>query len=327
LVGVLVLFVILSIPIGRYQIGLKTLFRALFAFATGDGEPVAPTVKTILFTIRIPRILSAAAVGLSLSVAGAAYQGLFRNPMVSPDILGATAGAGFGAALGILLSLPSPLIQLVSFVFGLAAVGLTWSIGKAVSGGSGSALSLVLSGIVVSTLFTAFVSLVKYLADPFSKLPAITFWLMGGLASAGASELAAAAPPMLIGLVPLVLLRWKLNVMTFGDEEARAMGIDVVKVRLAVVFSSTLMTSAAVSVCGSVGWVGLMIPHLARFLVGPDFRVLVPASALMGAAFTVVVDDAARCVSATEVPLGILTAVIGAPFFLLLLARERGSWT
>jgi len=330
-----ILLTITSISLGRYWVPIgvipEILRKALFAFFRLDvsGISIEPVMETVVLNIRLPRILAALAVGAALAGAGCSYQSLFRNPMVSPDILGASSGAGFGAAVAILCSRSFAVIQLSSFCFGLAAVLVSWAISRAVDhsgGGSGGTLSLVLTGMVVSSLCSAFISITKFLADPDSKLPAITFWLMGGLSSVKGNDVLLALIPMAAGMIPLVALRWRLNVLSFGEDEARALGINTGRLRLAIIVSSTLLTSAAVSVVGMVGWVGLVVPHLARMLVGPDCRTLLPVSAILGASFMLAVDDIARCLFPLEIPLGILTALVGAPFFLVLLVRGRKGW-
>ncbi len=296
--------------------------RQILALLTGGGEAQAATV---LWNIRLPRVLAAALVGAALAAAGAAYQTAFRNPLVSPDILGVSAGAGFGAVLGILLGLPVLAIQLTGFVTGLAMVGLVLLLSLSLRGG-GQVLVMVLCGIAVGALAGAGISLVKLLADPEQQLPAITFWLMGSLAGAKRADVAAALPAILAGLAPLVLLRWRIGLLALGDDEARTMGVEAGRLRLAVIASATLMTSAAVSMAGVIGWVGLMVPHMARMLTGPRFDRLLPAATLIGAGFMVLVDTAARSIAPMEVPLGILTAVLGAPVFVWLLARSARGW-
>jgi iron complex transport system permease protein len=259
-----------------------------------------------------------------LALSGAAYQGIFRNPMVSPDILGASSGAGLGAALGILLSVSSAYVQVFSFLGGLAAVSLSYCLSLRFSrGGDGRVLVLVLTGMVISALCASFTSLTKYVADPYSKLPAITFWLMGGLSAIGPSDLPRVGIPFVIGALPLCLLRWRFNILAFGDDEARSMGLNPTRLRLLSIACATLLTSAAVSVAGLVGWVGLFVPHLARLLSGPNYRRVVPMSALLGALFLLAADDVARNLFAMEIPLGILTSLVGAPFFIALLSRNR----
>ncbi|NMC48821.1 MAG: iron ABC transporter permease, partial [Desulfovibrio sp.] len=249
---------------------------------------------------------------------------MFRNPLVSPDILGASSGAGLGAALAIFLSLGVVGIQLLSFGLGLAAVLVAYAISLKVP--RDRALALVLTGILVGTLFSSATSLLKYLADPYDTLPAITFWLMGSLAATSAVDVLTALLPILAGFAALFALRWRLNVMSLSEDEARSLGVETGRVRFATIVGSTLLTSASVSISGPVGWIGLLIPHVARLLVGPDFRTLLPASALLGAAYLILVDAVARSASSVEIPLGILTAIIGAPFFLLLLGRQKGGW-
>ena len=319
---------LLSFALGRYAISIPDLFHALYIkwFHVQGLSDSEAAIQTVVFHVRIPRILTAMLVGAALSVSGASYQGMFRNPMVSPDILGASAGAGFGAALAILLSIGIVGVQISAFLFGLVAVGLTYVISAVISRGNNAIPTLVLIGMVIATLFSSFISMTKYVADPYSKLPEITFWLLGGLSSIGTQDLQMLVIPVLLGAVPLLLLRWKLNVLSFGEEEAQAMGVDTRRLRLVVIVCATLMTSAAVSVSGMIGWVGLIIPHLARMLVGPNYKVLLPASLLLGSTYLLLVDDIARSLMQLEVPLGILTSLIGAPFFVILLLRGRRGW-
>jgi iron complex transport system permease protein len=265
-------------------------------------------------------------IGAALASSGATYQGIFRNPMVSPDILGAAAGAGFGAALAILMSFSVVGIELMSFSFGLLAVLLTTLVSRAIGRGENSVMMLVLTGMVIQSLFSAFTSMTKFVADPNNKLPEITFWLMGGLSSVGKKEVWMLFVPFVIGTVPLVLLRWKMNVLAFGEEEAQSLGLNTGRLRVVLILSSTLLTSAAIAVAGMIGWVGLIIPHLVRLMVGPNYRTLLPASIFVGATFMVIVDNVARTVFPLEIPLGILTAIIGAPFFLYLLLKGRAQW-
>ena len=251
---------------------------------------------------------------------------MFRNPLVSPDILGVSSGAGLGAVLGIFLSLPVLAIQGIAFVGGIAAVSLVALIAGAVRNRD-TVLIMVLAGVVVGALAGAATSLLKVLADPYDQLPAITFWLLGSLAGIKGSDILAAAPLVLVALLPLALLRWRINVLTMGDEEASALGVDAGRIRVAVIGCATLMTAAVVSIAGVVGWVGLVIPHIARMLVGPSFAALLPASILLGAGYMLIVDTLARTIATVEVPLGILTAILGAPVFIWLLARGRRGWT
>lgn len=306
-----------SLTIGSYRLSLHDWWSVLTA-------PVESGTAGIVFLqVRVPRLLAAMLVGGGLALAGAAYQGLFNNPMVSPDILGASAGAGFGAALGILCGFPIVAIQGTAFVMGLVAVGLAWSIGSGLCRRGDPVLMLVLVGILIASVFTALISATKYLADPYDRLPAITYWLMGSFASINPEDVKWSAIPILMGGASLFLLRWRLNVLCLGEEEARALGLNTRWLRLIVIVSATLITAASVSICGMVGWIGLVVPHLARMVVGPNYKVLVPTAALMGACFLLLVDDVSRTAAALEIPVGILTALIGAPFFLFLLMRER----
>lgn len=320
------LAILISLAIGRYSISLPEFFYVISSkvFGLNTGEP--NTIETVLFNVRIPRIFSALMVGAALSVAGATYQGLFKNPMVSPDILGASAGAGFGAALGILLSFSAFGVQISAFLFGLAAVTVTYLISVVIGRGNNATLVLVLTGMVVAALFSSFISITKYVADPYEKLPTITFYLMGGLASVTMKDIKILLIPLIVGIIPLVLLRWKLNVLSFGDEESKALGIDTSKLRIIIILCSTLITAGAVSISGMIGWIGLIIPHMARMIVGPNFKVLLPASLFIGSTFLLLVDDIARCAFSTEIPLGILTSLIGAPFFIYLLIKGRRGW-
>lgn len=323
---ILVSAFIMSFTIGRYGISIWEIFNILFSKVFGLEASWSDAVETVIFKVRIPRILAAMLVGAALSISGASYQGLFKNPMVSPDILGASAGAGFGAALGILMNLGFVGIQLSAFIFGLGAVALTYLVSTIIVRDNNAVLVMVLTGMVVSTLFSSFISMTKYLADPYSKLPAITFWLMGGLSSVSMSDVKIIFIPILLGTVPLVLLRWKLNVLSFGEEEAKALGIDTSRIRFIIITCSTLLTAASVSICGMIGWIGLIIPHLARMLVGPNYKFLLPASIFIGSTFLLLVDDAARSVFPLEIPLGILTSIIGAPFFIYLLIKGKRGW-
>jgi iron complex transport system permease protein len=274
----------------------------------------------VLFQIRVPRIIAAVLVGAALSAAGAAYQSLFRNPLVSPDILGVSTGAGLGAVLGILLGLPVVAIQFLGFAAGLATVAVVAMLARALRGG-GDVLVLVLAGIVVGALAGAAISLVKVLADPYDQLPAITFWLLGSLAGVKPNDVLATLPVVLIGLAPLLLLRWRIGVLSLGEDEARTLGVEVERLRRIVIVAATLVTASVVAISGVIGWVGLMVPHMARLLVGPRFDRLLPASILLGAAFMVIVDTLARTAARIEIPLGVLTAIIGGPVFVWLLAR------
>lgn len=277
---------------------------------------------TIVFKdIRLPRIAAAVFIGASLSVSGAVFQGLFVNPLVSPGILGVLSGASFGAALGMVLRLPWWSIQISAFVFGFAAVSVALLIAKLYGKGNGI-LMLVLGGVISSSLFGAFVSLLKYIADPYDTLPSIVYWMMGSLASVNLSEVWVAAGFMTFSLMGLLVFSKHLNVLSLGEDDARALGVDVVKVRFMVVFLATLLSAISVMLAGVIGWIGLVVPHVARFLVGANHVVLLPFSALIGAIFLLVVDSLSRTVFSVEVPLGILTSLVGIPVFIWALHKN-----
>lgn len=311
--------VVYALMAGPYPLS----FDAVLKILSGNGDAQA---TTILLGIRLPRVLGALLVGAALATAGASYQALFKNPLVSPDILGVSAGAGLGAVFGIFLSLPVFTIQLFAFLGGLGAVLLVALVASAVKNND-QTLVLVLTGVVIGALAGALTSLLKVLADPYDQLPAITFWLLGSLASVTAQDIKPVMAVVICGLIPLVLLRWRINVLSLSDEEANTLGVEVGRTRLLVIAAATLITASVTALAGVIGWVGLVIPHIARMLVGPDFMRLLPASALLGAAYLLAVDTLARTLSATEIPLGILTAVIGAPFFVWLLARGKRGWS
>jgi len=311
--------VALAFAVGRYPVSPSELLAVL------SGQPVTANVETVVLQVRGPRVLSALLVGAALAAAGTAYQGMFRNPLVSPDILGVSTGAALGAVLAIFLSLGILWTQLFAFLGGLAAVGLVYGVGSRLRGHD-PLLALVLTGVVIGTLLGSAIALLKYLADPYNQLPAITFWLLGSLAAVSPGDLAAAAPFALVGLVPLLLLRWRMNLLALPDDEARALGVDTRKLRTLVIACATLMTASAVAISGIIGWVGLLIPHAARLLVGPDFGRLLPLAMLMGAGFMLAVDTLCRTLATIEIPPGVLTALIGTPFFLWLFALSRRSW-
>lgn len=308
-----------SAAIGSYSLSLEDWWSVLRAPAQ-SGTP-----GLVLFSIRLPRLLACLLVGSGLALAGSSYQGLFNNPMVSPDILGASAGAGFGAAVGILLGFDFAAIQALSFIGGLVAVLLAWVLASGLCRRGDPVLMLVLVGILIGSMFTALISLTKYMADPYNKLPVITFWLLGSFASITTKDVRLAGIPIVLGCIPLLLLRWRLNVLCMGEQEARTLGVNTGALRLIVIICATLITAATVSMCGMVGWIGLVVPHLARLVVGPNHKILLPTAAVMGGCFLLLVDDVARTAGALEIPVGVLTALIGAPFFLFLLMRERGN--
>jgi ABC-type Fe3+-siderophore transport system, permease component len=311
---------ILALGIGRIWISPAEVIRCLGKLMGSGAEIETLTYKTIV-NIRIPRILLGLLCGAGLSTAGCALQGFFANPLATPDTIGVASGASFGAAFGILIGLNFFGIQAVAFGFGVLAVTLTWlaTAGKSNRGPG----AMILAGIMIGSLFSAGTSYLKLVADPSNQLPAITYWLLGSLSGTRLSAIPVAAIPMCVGLVPLLLLRWRLNLLSLGDSEAKALGVNTDLLRAVLILCATLVTAAAIAVSGVIGWVGLVIPHLSRKLVGSDHRGLLPCSMLTGASFLLLVDDVSRNLLATEIPIGILTAVIGAPFFIWLLLRKE----
>jgi len=338
-IGIALLGIVLvSFALGRYPIspvelistlgGLANNALADFAAHFGVAIPhveVNQQMATALMNIRLPRILVVMLVGAALAVAGASYQGMFKNPLVSPDILGASAGASFGACLALLFDMSNSMVQLFAFIGAMVAVGGAVWMNKMVNKYD-ALLGLVLGGMLVTTLFQSFTSLVKFMADANDKLPAITFWLMGSFSRINQADLAVIVAPMLAGFVVLMLERWKLNVLSFGEEEARSLGVNTGRVRLIVIFASTLIVACSVAVAGIVGWVGLVIPHLARSIVGPNYKVLLPTSMFIGAGYLLIVDDLCRLMASTEIPIGILTAIIGVPFFIFIFRHNIKGW-
>ena len=323
--GALLLCIMLSFTFGRYPVPLKELIGILL-YKTGIPIEMFWTEQmfTAVWNIRMPRVLLSVLVGASLAAAGAAYQGVFQNPMASPDILGASAGAGFGAALAILIGLSVHGITLLAFAVSLLTVALVFTVSRHAKGDR--VLGLVLAGIMISSLFQSGTSFIKLVADPGNKLPQITYWLMGSLSGVSWADFTIVLLPEIIGLTILLLMRWKLNVITMGDDEARALGVDAHKVRIIIVICSTLVTASAVSVSGVIGWVGLVIPHMVRRLIGSDYRFLMAGSMLGGGIFMLAVDNISRNLSSSGIPIGILTAFVGAPFFLLLISGKGANY-
>ena len=329
-----VISLIASLMIGRYFIGLPDLLKIMANRVLGYigrfvGRPLGlsrtwpEAAEIVAINVRLPRIAASALIGAALSTAGVSYQGIFRNPMVSPDILGASTGAGFGAALGIYFGFGYMGIILLAFSFGLGAVFLSYAISRA-SRLDGT-LSMVLAGIMVSSLLQASTSFIKLVADTDNQLPAITYWLMGSLNSMKSGDVLFLAVFTASGVIPLMLLRWRINLLTLSEDEARSLGINTDRLRLIVIICATLITAASVSVSGMIGWVGLVIPHFCRLLFGYDYRRLIPAAVLLGSTFLIVVDDLARTVTTGEIPLGILTSFVGAPVFIWLIMRKEAN--
>ena len=311
-----------SLLVGRYALSPGQLVHMLWTRITGGAADWPISDDKVVFAVRLPRVAAAALVGAALAVSGAAYQGMFRNPMVSPDILGASTGAGFGAAVAILLGAGYFGISAAAFCCGLLAVAAAWLVSRLPK--ADQAVALILAGMMISSLFSAGTSFVKLVADTQQQLPAITYWLMGSLSSIKDKDVVFLAIPVALGMIPLFFLRWRMNLLTVGEEEAQSMGVNTRRLRGAVIVCATLLTSASVAVSGMIGWVGLVIPHFCRMLFGYDYRRLIPAGALFGAAFLLAVDDIARLVTTGELPLGILTAFVGAPLFLYLIATGGG---
>ncbi|SBW10304.1 Iron chelate uptake ABC transporter, FeCT family, permease protein [uncultured Eubacteriales bacterium] len=313
----------LSVTVGRYPVPLRELGGMLLSKFVSIEPFWTSTMEKVLFNVRLPRLAMACLVGCALSTAGCAYQGVFQNPMASPDILGASKGAAFGAALAILLGAGGAIVMGAAFLSGLLSLALVLLASARAKGKR--VVNLILAGIIVSSLFEAGTSYIKLVADPSDTLPSITYWLMGSIAGATGRELTFVFWPVLAGSVVLFLLRWQLGILTLGEDEARAMGVNAPAVRMAVLLCATLLTAVSVSTAGVISWVGLVVPHLARRLVGSNYRYLMPASMVLGSLFLLVVDGISRNLLLTEIPLGILTAVVGAPFFLYLMTRGGGE--
>ncbi len=321
-VTVLVFFAALSS--GRFFIPFPVVLRILFSRIIPQETTWLPVQETVILTLRLPRVVLAAVSGMGLSVCGAVYQGIFRNPLVSPGVIGVTSGAGFGASLGIILFGWGIGSQLCAFIFGFAALGMTLLITKKTGGNA--VLVFVLTGVIVNMFFQAGISFIKIIADTEEKLPSIVYWLMGSLAQAGTGHFYFTIPLILISSLLLIAARWRINVLSLGLEDAKLLGIRTTESLLFVLFFSTLSVAAVVSVGGIIGWVGLIVPHLARMVTGPDHDRLLPVSAFAGAVLFMLIDLAARTVSSVEIPLGIITAVLGAPVFIYLLIKSKGNW-
>ena len=315
----LVALVALSFAVGRFPVSPHDVASVLWSSLLGGESGLPQNVNAIVLQVRAPRVAAALAVGAALAAAGAAYQNLFKNPLVSPDILGVSAGCSLGAGLAVLLSLSITMMQAFAFVGGLVAVGLVVAIGTWIRGRD-PILTLVLTGVVVGSLFGAGVALVKYVADPYNQLPAITFWLLGSFTGALPRDLPVTLVPIAAGVALIWLLRWRIDVLALSDDEARTLGIDVRKLRFVVIVAATLVTASAVALAGTIGWVGLLVPHAARLVTGAAFARVLPLSLVLGAGFMLAVDTACRTLFATEIPPGVVTAFVGTPVFIALLA-------
>ncbi|MEB7745980.1 iron ABC transporter permease [Staphylococcus equorum] len=315
---------IISLGVGRVFIDPITIIKILTSQIIPIEETWAPVQETVVMNVRFPRILLALLIGGGLSISGASFQGMFGNPLVSPDILGVSAGAGFGASLGILFFGNTFGAQILALAFELLAILFAFFV--AGNQKNSPIFMFVLAGVITSALFNALISLMKFVADPEEKLPAITYWLMGSLGTATYKDLYVAAPIIIIGVLILYTLRWRLNLLTLPEDEAKSMGIPVVSLKWAIIAGATIITAATVAVAGIVGWVGLIIPHIARMFVGNNNQYVLPVSLAIGSTYLLIIDNLARSLTATEIPLSILTAIIGAPFFAYLLRRMGGSW-
>lgn len=321
LIIALIILLLISLVLGRYPLSLSEIRRLIFSRITHVEQTWPDSAEAIFFNVRLPRIGLAILVGAALSVSGACFQGMFRNPLVSSDIIGASSGAAFGAALGILLGVSGGFISISAFIFSALAVALVYMISRVLR--QNQVLGLVLAGIMIGSIFNAGTSFLKLMADPNDQLPQITFWLMGSLNGKTLEELFYGTILILVGLVPLMSLRWKMNLLTMDEKEAQSMGVAVGPLRLLVIVCATLLTATSIAVSGMIGWISLVIPHFSRLLVGSDFRRLLPTSMLMGSCFLLIVDNISRLAYTAEIPLGILTSLVGAPFYLYLLLSRR----
>ena len=317
----LVLAVLGSLGFGRVNIPFATVLKILCSTILPLDQDWSATAYSVVMDVRLPRILAGVLVGAALSISGASFQGVFQNPLVSPHILGVASGAGFGAALAILLFDNLWLIHLVSFLFGLASVGMTYALSRVYK--TTPILMLVLSGIVVGSLFSALTSFLKYIADPMNKMPAIVFWLLGSLNHVSSKDLLITAPIFITCITSLLMVRWQINLLAMGEEDAKTLGVNTETLKTLIIISATIATASAVCISGIIGWIGIMIPHIGRLIVGPDHKYLLPISMLIGAAYLVTVDTIARTALVTEIPIGILTAIFGAPVFALLLRKTQ----
>ncbi len=318
-----ILSIIISLFIGRYPLSLEEVFQILLNNFAHTNYKIQPIKETVVIDVRLPRAILGALVGGSLAISGTALQGMFKNPLVDSGILGVSSGAGFGAALAIILFDSVFMIYTLSFIFSIIAVILTFFIGRIYS--TTPNIMLVLGGVVVSSVFSSLISFSKYIADPYDQLPTIVFWLMGSLASADYQDILIAAIPMLIGVIGLFCIRWRINILSMGDRECQALGVNTKITKIIVIICTTLATAGAVSVSGIIGWVGLVIPHIGRMLIGNDNKYLVPISFCLGSTFLIFVDNIGRIITGSEIPLGILTALIGGPFYVYLLKKTKGG--
>ncbi|MED5605890.1 iron ABC transporter permease [Fusobacterium pseudoperiodonticum] len=321
LIIILILCILLSIFLGRFFISPKMFFDVLSDSIKGvENNPIE---SSIIFELRIPRIIMNILVGAGLAISGVAFQGIFQNPLVSPDVISVSSGSAFGAVLGILLFGMNSYVIILALLFGILSVVITYSLSKV--RGESSVLSLILSGMVITALFSSLISLVKYTADPYDKLPAITYWLMGSFSSSSYNNIKIAIFPIISGIMILYFLRWRINILSLGDEEVKALGMNPVYIRAIIIIAVTIISATCVTLTGIIGWVGLLIPHICRMYIGADNIKLIPTSCIMGAIFMLIIDGIARTATSSEIPIGILTSLIGAPFFIIIFKKYR-SW-
>ena len=321
ILATLLLCMLGAIAIGRYSITIGQIINTLLPENLAFAE-VNENVRTVIYNIRLPRVLMAVLAGSGLAISGAAFQSLFSNPLATPDTLGVATGTSFGATLGIMLGFNSFGIQVSAFIFGIICVILVYFISRI--RGQSNMIMIILAGMVIGSLFEAMVSLIKYTADPQDELPQITFWLMGSMSGIDLHDLMLGSPFILAGIIIIFVLRWKMNMLSLHEDEAKSLGVNVQMVRMFVIAAATLITASVVSVCGKIGWVGLLIPHISRMIFGNNNKSVIPASIGLGAVFMVVIDTIARSATAAEIPISILTAVVGAPFFIILLRKTGG---
>lgn len=324
--SLLILASLLSLLWGQYPISFDTFMGFLhYYFLGGEANSEYEMIENIIFQIRLPRVLLAILIGSALAVSGAAFQAMFINPLVSPGILGVLAGASFGAAVGMLVSEQWYIVQLLAFIFGFVAVAFALFISKMVSS-SKNTIILVLGGVISGSLFTALLSVVKYVADPYSTLPAIVYWLMGSLSMADLDGVLLVSIPMLLSIISLSFMAKYFDLMSLGDDEAKALGVDVEKIRILAILLATLASSLSVVMAGIIGWVGLIIPHIIRMAIGPSHMMLLPLSAIVGGIFLLAADSISRLALTVEIPIGILTSLIGIPIFIIVLKNARSPW-
>lgn len=323
LIALPVVFLVGSLALGAYAISPLEVFEIIVSRFTGNTEGVDQMAAGIVWQTRLPRALAAALVGAGLAATGALFQGLFRNPLAAPDTLGVSNGAGFGAGLAIILGASAVGTQLGAIAFGLAAVGLAFAV---VSRGRANTVTLILSGMLIGSLFSSLVALLKFVADPTEKLPQIVYWLMGSLSNITYESILMILPLYIVAMAVLFLYRWRVNVLSLGDKEAKSFGLNVARDRGILIVACSVVTALVVSISGIIGWVGIVVPHLARMLVGPDFRRLLPASISLGICYLIAIDDLCRTVTAFEIPIGVITGIIGVPMFLYFIYRRKVSW-